>query len=90
VAEIHGVKTRAPNRAVKRNQDRFPDDFLFELTRAGILRTSKTVTSLPELESPNRCKDLLEAMKERDWLVRISNTIYYLRGQKKTLPGKSG
>jgi hypothetical protein len=50
LAEIYGVETRALNQAVKRNQDRFPDDFLFELTRDEILRISQTVTSLPNLK----------------------------------------
>jgi hypothetical protein len=34
---------------VKRNQDRFPDDFVFDLTREGILGISQTVTSLHKL-----------------------------------------
>jgi hypothetical protein len=50
LAEIYGVETRALNQAVKRNQDRFPDDFLFELTRDEILRISQTVTSLANLK----------------------------------------
>ena len=32
LAEPYGVKTGALNRAVKRNADRFPDDFMFQLT----------------------------------------------------------
>jgi hypothetical protein len=32
LAEIHSVPTGHLNRAVKRNIDRFPDDFMFELT----------------------------------------------------------
>ena len=50
LAELYGVETRSLNQAVKRNQDRFPDDFLFELTRDEILRISQTVTSLPNLK----------------------------------------
>ena len=50
LAEIYGVETRALNQAVKRNQDRFPDDFLFELTRDEILRISQTVTSSANLK----------------------------------------
>ena len=50
LAELYGVETRVLNQAVKRNQDRFPDDFLFELTRDEILRISQTVTSLPKLK----------------------------------------
>ena len=32
LARIYGVETRRLNQAVKRNQDRFPADFMFELT----------------------------------------------------------
>jgi len=32
LAELYGVETKALNRAVKRNSDRFPDDFMFQLT----------------------------------------------------------
>jgi hypothetical protein len=33
LASIYGVETKALNRAVKRNLDRFPKDFVFQLTR---------------------------------------------------------
>src|SRR2546428_13817166 len=33
LASIYGVETKALNRAVKRNRDRFPKDFVFQLTR---------------------------------------------------------
>ena len=32
LAELYGVQTKALNQAVKRNIDRFPTDFLFQLT----------------------------------------------------------
>lgn len=32
LAEVYGVLTRNLNKAVKRNADRFPDDFVFQLT----------------------------------------------------------
>jgi len=32
LAEIYGVPTKALNQAVKRNADRFPEDFRFQLT----------------------------------------------------------
>src|SRR5947199_387020 len=32
LASIYGVETKALNRAVKRNRDRFPKDFMFQLT----------------------------------------------------------
>ena len=32
LAELYGVETRVLNQAVKRNPDRFPDDFMFRMT----------------------------------------------------------
>ena len=34
LATLYGVSTKALNQAVKRNQERFPEDFLFRFTRA--------------------------------------------------------
>lgn len=33
LSELYGVETRILKRAVKRNSDRFPNDFMFELTK---------------------------------------------------------
>jgi phage regulator Rha-like protein len=33
LAELYGVETRILNRAVSRNKDRFPEDFMFRLSR---------------------------------------------------------
>ena len=33
LARIYGVEPRALNQAVKRNIEKFPDDFMFRLTR---------------------------------------------------------
>jgi hypothetical protein len=32
LAQIYGVKTRRLNQQVKRNREKFPEDFLFQLT----------------------------------------------------------
>ena len=32
LAELYGVKTKVLNQAVKRNIERFPEDFMFQLT----------------------------------------------------------
>lgn len=34
LAELYGVPTKALNQAVKRNAQRFPQDFMFQLTAA--------------------------------------------------------
>ncbi len=36
LAELYGVETKILNRAVKRNSNRFPDDFMFQLTEAEV------------------------------------------------------
>ncbi len=48
VAELYQVPTRALNQAVKRNLDRFPADFMFQLTREELATwRSHFVTSNP-------------------------------------------
>ncbi|MFH0939205.1 MAG: ORF6N domain-containing protein [Planctomycetota bacterium] len=43
LALLYEVETRALNQAVKRNRDRFPNDFIFELTREEIRNISQSV-----------------------------------------------
>ena len=45
LAELYGVETRVLNQAVTRNADRFPNDFMFPLSRDEIERISQIVTS---------------------------------------------
>ncbi len=45
LAEMYGVETRVLNQAVSRNIGRFPEDFMFTLTRDEILMISQIVTS---------------------------------------------
>jgi hypothetical protein len=45
LAGLYGVETRVLNQSVRRNIDRFPDDFMFELTRDEIQGISQFVTS---------------------------------------------
>lgn len=45
LAELYGVETRMVNRAVQRNLERFPADFVFTLTREEITRISQIGTS---------------------------------------------
>ena len=46
LAELYGVPTKVLNQAVRRNSDRFPEDFMFPLTRAEFdILKSQIVTS---------------------------------------------
>ena len=64
LAPIYGVETKALNRAVKRNADRFPEDFMFQIAsrewqnlkcQIGILdRTRQTSKILPHVFTEHR------------------------------------
>jgi len=45
LANLYEVKTRVLNQAVGRNIKRFPEDFMFALTRDEIMKISQIVTS---------------------------------------------
>ena len=60
LARVYGVETRALNQAVKRNLDRFPDDFMFELNRDEILGISQSVTSLKRLKFSKQARVFTE------------------------------
>jgi hypothetical protein len=45
LARLYGVETRSLNQAVRRNIGRFPEDFMFRLTREEIMRISQFVIS---------------------------------------------
>jgi len=46
LAALYGVSTRALNQAVKRNRERFPEDFMFRLTEA---EKAKVITNCDHL-----------------------------------------
>jgi len=47
LAEFYGVQTKVLNQAVKRNKDRFPEDFMFRLTKT---EKDELVTNCDHLE----------------------------------------
>lgn len=52
LAELYGVETRSLNQAVSRNADRFPEDFMFALSRDEIRNLSQIVISSGFKHSP--------------------------------------
>ena len=53
LANLYGVKTKALNQSIRRNIKRFPEDFMFLLSRKEILNLSQIVTSSKIKHSPN-------------------------------------
>jgi len=72
LADTYGVTTKALNQAVKRNFERFPDDFAFQLTaaEAATLRSqfaiSNTQPTDPKEDSQNRSQIVTGSQKHRD------------------------
>ena len=53
LAALYGVETRVLNQAVRRNIRRFPEDFMFSLTRKEIMNLSQIVISSKIKHAPN-------------------------------------
>ena len=60
LATLYGVQTRVLNQAVKRNANRFPEDFAFTLSRAEIERISQSVTSSVTLKFSKQVRAFTE------------------------------
>ena len=60
LATLYGVETRTLNQAVKRNAERFPDDFVFALSREEITRISQSVTSSSGLKFSKQVRAFTE------------------------------
>ena len=51
IAELYGVETRVLNQAVKRNITRFPEEFMFQLTRDEIDNLKSQIVTSPKTNS---------------------------------------
>src|SRR5438874_8609933 len=68
LAALYGVETRVLNQAVKRNANRFPEDFMFRLSRQEIATISQSVTSLSGLKFSKQVHAFTEEAKARNWV----------------------
>jgi len=83
LAELYGVTTGAINQAVKRNAERFPSDFMFQLTEEEVLALLKSqfVTAKAEREFKSLIKkDILKSQSV------ISNDTVVGKGGRRSLP----
>lgn len=66
LAELYGVPTKALNQAVKRNAERFPEDFMFRLTK---MEKLEVVTKCDHLEQLKFSRTLPFAFTEHGALM---------------------
>ena len=64
LAMLYGVETRALNQAVKRNLRRFPDDFMFQVTKEEWNALRSQIVTLEDLKSQNVISNLSENQQE--------------------------
>ena len=71
LAELYGVETKALNQAVKRNLERFPEDFMFQVSKAeaALISRSQNVT----LESEISGKPTEKARNPRSQIVTLES-----------------
>ena len=93
LATLHGVETKALNQAVKRNINRFPDDFRFQLTKEEVLALrSQIVTSNERLDSlRSQIVTLNERLdSSRSQIVTLNDMSDVLMSQNATSKTKRG
>jgi hypothetical protein len=64
LAELYGVPTKRLNEQVKRNADRFPEDFLFQLTLAEAVEAQRSRSQFATLKQGQNIKYLPHAFTE--------------------------
>jgi hypothetical protein len=86
LAMLYGVETRALNQAVRRNLKRFPDDFMFQVTKEEWNALRSQIVTLEDLNSQNVISNILENQQEGVLRSQIA-TLKNGRGQhRKFLP----
>lgn len=65
IAALYGVETRVLNQAIKRNTERFPEDFMFQLTSIEWQLLSKQIIHYQSVNSPSSQIVMIKLPKNR-------------------------
>ncbi|MGD0283586.1 MAG: ORF6N domain-containing protein [Dissulfurispiraceae bacterium] len=98
LTELYGVEPRVLNQAVRRNLDRFPEDFMFALTRDEIMNLSQIVISSSIKHAPKvfvfteqgvaMLSGVLNSARAIQVNIAIMRTFVKLRGMLSSCSGK--
>jgi hypothetical protein len=88
LAELYGVETKALVLAVKRNIERFPDDFLFQLSADGFsnLRSQIVTSSSSGRHSPP-CAFTEQSVAMLSGILRTGQAVCHYRDNSLYFPG---
>ena len=62
LADLHGVSRAALNQAVRRNRERFPEDFMFQLSSAEVMELNRSQVVIGSRSRPYAFTELGIAM----------------------------
>lgn len=84
LAHLYGVQARALNQAVARNRDRFPGDFMFQLTAAEYAAVRARLISGPAGQASNSSQTVMSSGARTS--LRSQTVISKRRGGRRYLP----
>lgn len=70
LAALYGIETRVLNQAVKRNIERFPEDFMFQLTKGELAILRSQIATLKE-KSQSVISNLSDKQEDMGWKSQI-------------------
>lgn len=74
LAKMYGVKTSRLNEQVKRNIERFPEDFMFQLTKGELEILRSQIVTANDLSSQNVMSWLPDNQQDEDWVSQIATS----------------
>ena len=84
LALLYGVETKALNQAVKRNINRFPEDFMFQLTKDEVVRSRSQIVTLDKEGIGLRSQ--IATLNEKETFLRSQSVTSNRRGGNRYLP----
>jgi hypothetical protein len=84
LASMYGVKTGRLNEQVKRNIERFPEDFMFQLTKGELAILRSQIVKSNDLISQNATSNITENHIDDNWKSQFATSNYAKMGLRKT------
>ena len=83
LAAMYGVKTGRLNEQVKRNIERFPEDFMFQLTKGELEILRSQFVTANELISQNATSKMTKDQEDENWKSQIATSNFVRMGLRK-------
>ena len=80
LAEMYGVKTSRLNEQVKRNIERFPEDFMFQLTKGELEILRCQIGTLNDLKSQNAIPNSVDNQQNENWVSQNATSNFAKMG----------